>query len=205
MGRARQAASVAPDLVDDPNVRRTHRRSCGDECEVPSIATPGWTAYALRRHRDDRPDSRRELHHLELVASSHVPDERGALAIVGVGDLLELRVVSLREYLDPAGAVDPDPRECIPLAVHIRSAEHPAVAKVPIPELGLPGVRCEANLHRRAPIDKIDVAVTALDNAEEQDRVRVLVVDPRDPARARDGLAPRPAFEVDREGIPVRR
>src|SRR4029077_3737721 len=84
-------------------------------------------------------------------------------------------------------------------------AEHPTVPQSAVPELRLPRVRGEAGLHERAAVDEIDVTVSASEDSVEHDRVRVVVEDPRDAARPRDGLAPRAALEVDGEGVPMRR
>src|SRR5438552_4434873 len=76
MWRARQAACGAPDFVDDPDVRRTHRRSARDEREVAAVAAPCRTGNAFRRDRDGGPRAGRKVHHLELAPAGNVPDQR---------------------------------------------------------------------------------------------------------------------------------
>src|SRR5438876_1297660 len=205
MWRARQSACGAPDLVDDPDVRRTHRRSARHEREATAVAAPSRTGNAFRGDSDSGPRAGRKIHHLELAPAGNVPDQRGPLAIVGVRDLLELRVVALREYVDPPGPVHRNPGERVPLSLGVRPAEHPAVTKASFPVLRLAVVRRQTRLEGRAAIDEIHVAVAAREDAEEEHRARGVVVYPRDPARSRDRLAPRTALEVDGERIPVRR
>src|SRR6266581_6334999 len=105
MRRPSQAPCVASDLVDDPDVRRTDRRSRGYEREAPAVATPGRTADPLRGDRYSRSHPGRNVDHLEVAPPGDVPDQRGAVAIVRVHDLLQLRVVPLREDLATAGPV----------------------------------------------------------------------------------------------------
>src|SRR5438045_2152444 len=205
MWRARQTTGFEPDLVDDPDVGWTDRRAGRHERQAPSIAAPRRNANAFRRERDRGALSGRKVHHLELVPAGDVPDKRRPLAIVAVRNLLELRVVSFGEHLDPARSVYRDACEYVPLAIRIRAAQHPAVAQTSIPELRLAVVRREARLHWRASVHEIDVAVAARDDAMQEHRVRVVVVNPRDPARSRDRLAPESGVEVNRESIPVGR
>src|SRR5256885_12195479 len=128
MWRARQSTRFPPDLVDDPDVGWTDRRSRCHESQAPAIAAPRRTADALRRERDRDALSRRKIHHFELVQAGDIPNKRRLPAIVAVRDLLELRVVSLGEHFDPARSVYRDACEHVPVAIRIRSAQHPAIA-----------------------------------------------------------------------------